>query len=81
MGDDRIFECLLVHLHSWHRGSRMADFGVLHRNELSGTLSGLTRVSGTLGYLGCLAKIVVGWGWDAMMEGLKETRLFNFIYR
>ena len=23
---------------------RMADFGVLHRNELSGTLSGLTRV-------------------------------------
>lgn len=23
---------------------RLADFGVLHRNELSGTLSGLTRV-------------------------------------
>lgn len=23
---------------------RFADFGVLHRNELSGTLSGLTRV-------------------------------------
>ena len=23
---------------------RMADFGVLHRNELSGTLTGLTRV-------------------------------------
>ena len=23
---------------------RIADFGVLHRNELSGTLSGLTRV-------------------------------------
>ena len=23
---------------------RMADFGVLHRNELSGALSGLTRV-------------------------------------
>ena len=23
---------------------RMADFGVLHRNELSGSLSGLTRV-------------------------------------
>ena len=23
---------------------RMAEFGVLHRNELSGTLSGLTRV-------------------------------------
>ena len=23
---------------------RMADFGVLHRNELSGTLGGLTRV-------------------------------------
>ena len=27
----------------------MADFGVLHRNELSGTLSGLTRVCGDLG--------------------------------
>ena len=23
---------------------RLADFGVLHRNELSGTLTGLTRV-------------------------------------
>ena len=30
-------------------GLRMADFGVLHRNELSGTLSGLTRVCGDLG--------------------------------
>jgi hypothetical protein len=28
------------------RHLRMADFGVLHRNELSGTLSGLTRVCG-----------------------------------
>ncbi|XP_068954543.1 threonine--tRNA ligase 2, cytoplasmic [Petaurus breviceps papuanus] len=31
--------------HSWREMPiRLADFGVLHRNELSGTLSGLTRV-------------------------------------
>ena len=32
-------------LRSWRElPLRMADFGVLHRNELSGALSGLTRV-------------------------------------
>ncbi len=28
----------------WDLPLRIADFGVLHRNELSGALSGLTRV-------------------------------------
>ena len=33
------------HLRSWRElPLRMADFGVLHRNELSGALTGLTRV-------------------------------------
>ena len=32
-------------LHSCHDlPIRMADFGVLHRNEISGALNGLTRV-------------------------------------
>jgi threonyl-tRNA synthetase len=34
-----------LHLHSYRDlPIRMADFGVLHRNELSGALSGMTRV-------------------------------------
>ena len=39
--------CLIFdhRVRSWRELSlRMADFGVLHRNELSGALSGLTRV-------------------------------------
>lgn len=39
--------CLIFdhHIRSWRDlPLRMADFGVLHRNELSGALSGLTRV-------------------------------------
>ena len=43
-----VFFCSLMFDHrprSWRElPLRMADFGVLHRNELSGTLSGLTRV-------------------------------------
>lgn len=43
-----IFVCSLIFDHrprSWRElPLRMADFGVLHRNELSGALTGLTRV-------------------------------------
>lgn len=42
------FSCSLMFSHrprSWRElPLRLADFGVLHRNELSGTLTGLTRV-------------------------------------
>lgn len=43
-----MFACSLMFDHrnrSWRElPLRMADFGVLHRNELSGALTGLTRV-------------------------------------
>lgn len=43
-----LLSCSLMFAHrprSWRElPLRLADFGVLHRNELSGTLTGLTRV-------------------------------------
>ncbi|NXV48229.1 SYTC2 ligase, partial [Uria aalge] len=57
---------------------RLADFGVLHRNELSGTLSGLTRIEEEIkGCLDFLKSVYAVFGFSFQL--LLSTRPENYL--
>ena len=76
---DFIEDSLTLFLHTAELPLRIADFGVLHWNELSGALTGLTRVVFTRMYrklcdgckvdveelVGCLLLLQL-WAWERL---------------